>query len=250
MEDQNKKISLVKFTVGISHLPEMDGKAIAYFPTHNFDILKLHRENLFYKFIQPEFLKERKIKRVFTTYKDTCDLRTDWLNGELKEIERLNIIPGMSRSDLHELGKYREYVNNELTRMKNIQITETLEKTHLLSIPTKASPEDILSFWLKLTGNNEKGQPYWENEKEIEHFINQNFVGFPGVDEIKEFAPNMNKSELNQVVWTFLHTYGISKSKRQYENLSIKNFSKFKDDKNVYSNIKDQSNEHLKRLFK
>jgi hypothetical protein len=37
------------------------------------------------------------------------------LNCELKEIDRINLIPGISRSDSHELGKYREFVNKELS---------------------------------------------------------------------------------------------------------------------------------------
>lgn len=132
----------------------------------------------------------------------------------------------------------------------NVQNPEDQEKKHLLSIPTKASQNQILDFWLKLTGNNEKGQPYWENEKEIEHFVNQNFEGFPGVDEEKKFTPNMNKSELYQVTWTFFHKYGESKGKRQYENLLLKNFIQFRNSKNVYSNIKYQNNEHLRKLYK
>lgn len=120
----------------------------------------------------------------------------------------------------------------------------------VMSIPTKADQDQILDFWFKLTGNNEKGDPYWENEKEIEHFVYQNFDIFPGVDEIKVFNPNMNKSELNHVTWTFQHNHGMSKTKKQYEKLLMLNFTKFKDDKNVYSNIKDQNNEHLKKLFK
>lgn len=119
-----------------------------------------------------------------------------------------------------------------------------------MSIPTKATPSEILNFWLRLQGNNEKGEPYWESKQEIEHFVNQNFEGFEGVDEIKEFNPNMNKTELNHVTWTFLNRNGKSKTKRQYENLLIQNFKKFKDDKNVYSNIKDQNNEHLKSIYK
>jgi hypothetical protein len=134
----------------------------------------------------------------------------------------------------------------------NIQEPEIKGNLHLLNIPTKAKPDEIMNFWLKLTGNNEKGEPYWESEKEIEHFVNQNFEGFPGVNEIKEFNPNMNKTVLNQVTWTFFDKYVLSTGKKQYVNLLIKNFTKFRDSnpKNVYSNIKDQVNDHLKKLFK
>lgn len=122
----------------------------------------------------------------------------------------------------------------------------------LMSIPTKAKPEEILEFWFKLAGNNEKGESYWKDKKEIEHFVNQNFDGFPGVNEIKVFNPNLNKSELRQITATFFEKYGISKSKLQYANLLKNNFIKFRDDgiKDIYSNIKDHSNRYLKELFK
>jgi hypothetical protein len=130
------------------------------------------------------------------------------------------------------------------------QNKETQGKKHLLNIPTKASPEEILNFWYKLKNIKEKGEPYWDNKQEIEHFIYQNFEVFSGVDKIKVFNPNMSKSELYHVTWTFFDNYGIHKTKRQYEKLLIHNFTKFKDSTNVYSNIKDQNNEHLKQLFK
>jgi len=120
---------------------------------------------------------------------------------------------------------------------------------HLLSIPTRATQEEILNFWLMLRGNNEKGRPYWESYQEIEHFVSQNFDVFPGVDEIKIFDPNMNKSELNYVTWFFYRKYGMSKTKKQYEKLLMLNFAKFKDDK-VYCNTKDQSVDSLKKLLK
>jgi|ERR1035437_437443 hypothetical protein len=141
--------------------------------------------------------------------------------------------------------------NNTLMYKKGIiQNLDATGKKHLLKIPTRLGPDEILDFWLKLTGNDEKGEPYWESEKEIEHFVSQNFEVFPGVDEIKEFNPNMNKSELSHVTWTFFHNHGVSKTKKQYEKLLMQNFAKFKNDDHVYSNIKDQNNEHLKKLFK
>jgi len=121
---------------------------------------------------------------------------------------------------------------------------------HLLTIPTKASPDEILTFWLKLGDNNEKGQPYWESKQEITHFVNQNFEGFSGVPELKEFTSNMNKSEMYQVVWTFLRRYGKYKTKRQYANLLEKNFTQFRGVKNLYGNIKDYSKDHLRRVIK
>jgi len=152
------------------------------------------------------------------------------------------------KSKKYEISKYE---NNILPdENKNVQNPGVQGKIHLLRIPTKATPEQIIKFWLKLQGDNEKGEPYWKSEQEIKHFLNQNFEDFPGVDELKEFITNMNKSELNHVTWTFFNTYGKSKTKKQYEKLLLHNFTKFKGAKNVYSNIKDQNNEHLKGLLK
>lgn len=152
------------------------------------------------------------------------------------------------KSDLKVVkGRIKRIETQEPEARKDSSLEGNLK---LLNIPTRLDSDEILDFWFKLTGNNEKGEPYWESETEIEHFVNQNFDVFPGVNEIKAFNPNMNKSELNHVTWTFQHNHGMSKTKKQYEKLLMLNFTKFKDDKNVYSNIKDQNNEHLKKLFK
>lgn len=147
---------------------------------------------------------------------------------------------------IHQFLKERIILEDHADNLK----PSSTDLKKVMSIPTKATPQEILDFWFKLTGNNEKGDPYWESEKEIEHFVYQNFDVFQGVDEIKVFNPNMNKSELNHVTWTFYRKYGTSKTKKQYEKLLMKNFTKFKNDSNVYSNIKDQLNNHLKNLFK
>jgi hypothetical protein len=240
---------LFETTVGISHLPEMRGSARAFFPTHDFEVIKKYRESLYDTFIRPEFFRERTIKDLETTEKDFKDLRTDWLNDELKEIERISIIPQLSRSDFMELRKYRNYVISELNTNKEV-IEKEKPLKRLANITTKAKPEEIMDFWLKLQGNNEKGEPYWNDKEEIKHFVNQNFGEFSEADELKEFNPNMNKSELYHVTWTFFKIYGEPKTKKQYERLLLQNFTKFKGGSHVYSNIKDQNNEHLKRLLK
>jgi hypothetical protein len=150
-----------------------------------------------------------------------------------------------------KLKKCKESANDqpEQYKMENIQNPEVLGKKHLLSIPINATPVQILNLWVKLQCINEKGDPYWKSEHGLNHFVNQNFEGFEGVDEIKEFNTNMNKTELEQAAWTFFNRYGKNKTKRRYTNLLIKHFTKFKDDKNVYSNIKDQCREHLKEFF-
>jgi len=173
-----------------------------------------------------------------------------YLNNEKTEagfvslIKKNNLISVNDKAEC--LIKYlRELISNKSTK-KN-----TLEgNLKVLNIPTKASKDQILDFWFRLTGNNEKGQPYWESEKEIEHFVNQNFEGFPGVNDKSEFNPNMNKSELYHVTWVFFNRYGKSKTKIQYADLLTMNFTQFRDTKNVYSNIKDQSKEQLKKFFK
>lgn len=106
---------IVQTTIGITHLPELGGKAWAWLETHDFEAIKKHREYLYHTFILEEFLNERRIKVLLTTSKDLEDLRRSWLNDELREIDRLMEIPQMSRSDRHELSKYRDYVQSELT---------------------------------------------------------------------------------------------------------------------------------------
>jgi len=130
---------------------------------------------------------------------------------------------------------------------ENPDLNSDLKK--LYTIPTNAQPEEILNFWLKLLSNNEKGKPYWNSEEEITHFVNQNFEGFNGVKGIKVFDPDMNKSELYQVIWTFFNRYGQTKTKRQYEYLLQNNFTKFKNANHVYSNIKDFGKAHLKKIL-
>lgn len=104
----------VQTVVGITHLPEHEGRGRSYFPTNDFEAIKKHREHLYHTFILEEFLNERRIKVLLTTSKDLEDLRRSWLNDELREIDRLMEIPQMSRSDRHELNKYRDYVQAEL----------------------------------------------------------------------------------------------------------------------------------------
>ncbi|MCE5348176.1 MAG: hypothetical protein LLG13_18075 [Bacteroidales bacterium] len=176
-------------------------------------------------------------------------LKTDkkFLKSDFSEIDA--VIEWLKTKRQKEIELSDSENNISLIEEKNIQDPDATGNKHLLNIPTRATPEQILSFWLKLQGNNEKGEPYWESEQEIEHFVYQNFDVFPGVDEIKVFNPNMNKSELNHATWTFYHEYGMSKTKKLYEKLLILNFTIFKDDKNAYSNTKDQSVEHLKKLF-
>lgn len=154
--------------------------------------------------------------------------------------------------------KIYENPKNGKPRQDNIGSIQNLDvsgKKHLLNISTEATPEQILNFWLKLNSNNEKEKPYWESEEEIKHFVNQNFKGFSGVDETKQFTPNMNKTELYHVTWNFFNDYGRFKTKIQYVDLLLKNFTQFKNDKtknanNVCSNIKDQSIKQLKEIFK
>jgi len=51
-----------------------------------------------------------------TTDKDVKLLRTNWLNSELTEIERLSKIPFISDSELVELVKYQDYINMQLKK--------------------------------------------------------------------------------------------------------------------------------------
>ncbi len=113
--------------IGVTHLPEHEGRGRSWFPTHNFEVLKKHREYLYHTSILEEFLNERRIKVLVTTSKDLEDLRRAWLNDELREIDRLMEIPQMSRSDRHELNKYRDYVQSELTKITEAITTDQIK---------------------------------------------------------------------------------------------------------------------------
>jgi hypothetical protein len=196
------------------------------------------------------------LKTWLTEILDLYNTKTDrlMLYNEIMKLNTLKLNTPKIIDDVYYLDTIQPFFKHiqYLIRkdLQNLDQPAVSEKKHLLSIPTNAKPDEILIFWLKLQGNNEKGEPYWNSRQEIEYFVNQNFEGFPGVDEIKEFTPNMNKSEMYQVAWTFLRRYGKYKTKRQYENLLLNNFTQFRNTKNVYSNIKDHSKDHLRRITK
>jgi hypothetical protein len=108
-----KKGETLNWTIGISHLPEKGGKAWVFFPTYSYNVIKKHREHAF-EFVKAEYIKERAIKMLTTTQADFDLLRLNWLQSELKEIDRICNISETSRSDKIEVEKYRNYVNNEL----------------------------------------------------------------------------------------------------------------------------------------
>lgn len=103
-----------EWVIGIDHLSEFGSKARAFFPTHNFEVTKKYREDLFNSFYKPKALNERGIKGLRTTEKDLEDIRRLWLNDELKLVDKWMNIPHMSLSDRHELSKYQTAVNDEL----------------------------------------------------------------------------------------------------------------------------------------
>jgi hypothetical protein len=190
------------------------------------------------------------LKTWLTEILDLYNTKTDrlMLYDEIMKLNTPRILNVYYLDTIQPFFKHIQYLIRK--DLQNLDQPAVSEKKHLLSIPTEATPEQILNFWLKLQGDNEKGEPYWNSRQEIEYFVNQNFEGFPGVDEIKEFTPNMNKSEMYQVAWTFFTRYGKYKTKRQYENLLKKNFTQFRNTKNVYSNIKDHLKDHLRRVTK
>jgi hypothetical protein len=174
---------------------------------------------------------------------------------KLKETLRIDIFYKNDIQDFFndlELKIMDEQDDSEEIDIQVIQESDSMimtENKQLLSIHTNAGCDEILSFWLKLRGNNKKGKPYWESKDEIEHFVNQNFEGFDGVGSIQEFNPNMNKSELYHVTWKFYRIYKVSNSKIQYVDLLVKNFIRFRGAEHVYGNIKDQIKPHLNKLL-
>ena len=121
----------LRVVAGITHLPENEGKGRSWFPTHDFEVIKKHREHLFYTCIQPEFLNESRIMRLTTTSKDLEDLRRSWLNDELKEIDRLMNNPQVSRRNRIELNKYLDYVQSELSTITEAIATDQIKQEGL-----------------------------------------------------------------------------------------------------------------------
>lgn len=173
------------------------------------------------------------------------ELKTDkeFLQSDFFEIERIIEWLNTKRQKETELSGPEN--NFSVIEKENSQNQDSTLNGRLLNIPTRATADQILNFWLKLNCKNRKGEPYWKSKQEIRHFVYQNFDTFPGVGEIKLFNPNMNKPELNYVTWSFYRKYGMSKTKKLYEKLLMLNFAQFKDDK-VYCNTKDQSTGYLK----
>lgn len=110
-----ERTEIAKWTIGISHFPEMDGKARAFFPTHSFEILRDHEESV-YNIIVLESARDQAIKGLKTTEEYFKYFRQSWLNGELKKIDRISIIPSLTRNDLIQLEMYRDYINGELKK--------------------------------------------------------------------------------------------------------------------------------------
>ncbi len=110
---EKEKQTIAKWTIGVTKL-DLKGSR-AYFPVLSVEKIIKHRESV-YLAVCNEFHKERAIKMIPTTDKDVKLLRTNWLNSELAEIERLSKTPFISDSELVELVKYQDYINIQLKK--------------------------------------------------------------------------------------------------------------------------------------
>jgi hypothetical protein len=168
-KDQKEGNPAVSYTVGISHFPEMGAKARAFFPTHNFDIIKHHREYVYKKFIVWEFANERVIKRVKTNENDFKECRNNWLKSEIKEIDQLIELPSMTRSDQIELGKYRNYLINELDSK-----SENTREVHSKKMKPCQSEMRARAFCILLL-QQEGIEPGVVGQKELINIANKRF---------------------------------------------------------------------------
>lgn len=173
-------------------------------------------------------------------FNDQVEVLREAANFELSEYETASENKQLRLYITKQLYAVHEKINEIINNLNPAETNEPDEnKQQLLSIVANAGKEQILNFWLKLQGKNEKDKPYWKSKEEITHFVHQNFSGFPGVSEIKTFEPNMSKTELYHVVWMFFNEYGLSNSKPLYVKLLINNFPQIIDTPSLYSNIKN-----------
>lgn len=180
------------------------------------------------------------IKFSYNTIVNHKDEKGELKNPQLKSWDINNIHLGSIGFNYNQLETVKSLIKPEIKG--NLKLNE---------IKTKGKPEEILNFWFKLLKENQKGVPYWENKSEIMHFVNQNFEGFPGVNEIKtHFQTNMNITQLYQVIWHFFNKFGNHGTKELYVKLLQDNFIELRNSKSIYSNIKDYQHGFLKILFK
>lgn len=171
-----------------------------------------------------------------------------YIDNKISQFEELlKVSPGNNKNYIILQTKTIKYLEFLKDRKEELSVSDGSLKFN--EIPTRGTPEKIMEFWLKLKGQNEKGESYWDSKEEIKHFVHQNFKGFPGVKKFKTFSPNMNKKELQQATWHFFDAHGVYKSKNQYAKLLKENFKIFENTRVLIGNIKDGNNKHLRDLL-
>jgi hypothetical protein len=131
---ENFKVYLVQCDPGNAQL-------ILLNPTHNFELLKIHRQGLFKK-KKAEFISERKEKNVSTNKIDTDLFYQLWLQKELKVIDHWHgdKFPSGEKKSIMlrdtvkvEIIKYQNYIQVELRNIelqnKNNSTSQTIDTT-------------------------------------------------------------------------------------------------------------------------
>lgn len=162
-----------------------------------------------------------------------------------------------------EIIKFKEYYIDKFGRFRYTNILD-IEKKYP---PTRSMiqhifpPSAVISNKLKINGSidnlrkdmielltriNPKNNKVYMEESDILNFINQNFAASldPIISENKTIKPNMNKTELRQVMWIIYKKYHLSSQKHLWHKMFNDNFPSFHTAD--ISNIKDYSLKYLK----
>ncbi len=103
-------------------------------PTENFELLKIHRQNMFEKSKQ-NYIKESKLNNLIATDLDINRHYLIWLKDELKTIDNW-LSPQRKPTPLTtvQINKYRDFVNNEIEKAKDEKKinTKTLQEIFIV----------------------------------------------------------------------------------------------------------------------
>lgn len=233
--------------------PEKGGKQISRWefinqilptgiPTHNFELLKPVRQELFEK-EKVKFLKERNLNGLKTTDYELNLFLGAWLNNELKEIEvwLSDTYPnGKKRgkpsiSEQIEILKYKDFVNTEIERLNQISQTQQSEKPKPElneALILFSSPEIIINLHNELKGYFQGSEAELLKALKGEHL--NNLLLFPHnqnkfVEVFKRLKYNgfllSTPKEINNWIcsnFTYIRTKGDKKEVKNFNKDTIK----------------------------
>ena len=151
---------------------------------------------------------------VTTTYErfivqDGDDIHT--VHKMSKEEKEATVYYGISKKTSDNFTKVliRLFENRIAIFSPNTATANILGNEQDLRIKCKIDNDEIKSYFLKLTQNNEHGQQIM-SEGDIDYLLCVNFKGFEQKKEVKKFIPNINQANLQHFVYQFYSKYSKS----------------------------------------